>query len=178
MKVRCSPPPVAASTLSGRRRPGAGGASARRAGHPRRAHLDVACTGLLPCCSRHRAKVSSTSASARGADSARPVALLRPRRPRCESISARGSGFVIRSAGFSVPNTLYKRHALERTRSCTHSCATARWRTLPIPVRLQMPIAAELSACTSGCNSTPRARATVCMRKASLKPRSNAPNSA
>ncbi len=109
-------------------------ARARRVGQPmrparkRRVHW-----GATYCADRwfanRSANVVSTLASARGALSARPVARLSPRRPRCPSISARGRGFVIRSAGFSVPNTLCRRHACDRTRSCTHSCATARWRT-------------------------------------------------
>ena len=81
------------------------------------------------------ASVVSTPASALGAVSARPVARLSPRLPRCLSISGRDSGFVKRSAGFSVPRTLNKRQARERTRSCTHSCATARCLTLPMPHR-------------------------------------------
>ena len=43
--------PVAASTLAGKQRPGHGVASARRAGHPQRAHLDVACTRGSSACS-------------------------------------------------------------------------------------------------------------------------------
>jgi hypothetical protein len=85
-------------------------ASARRVGPPQRGHHNVACTGAHYLAGRWLAKrsasVVSTAASARGAVSARPVARLRPKRPRCSSISLRGSGFVIRSAGFCVPRTL------------------------------------------------------------------------
>ena len=44
--VIISPMPVAASTLSGKQRPGEGGASARRAWQPTGAYHDVACTGF------------------------------------------------------------------------------------------------------------------------------------
>jgi hypothetical protein len=84
-------------------------ASARRVGRPPRGYRNVACTGAHYCdrwLARRSANVVSTAASARGAVSARPVARLRPRRPRCASISLRGKGFVMRSAGFSVPSTL------------------------------------------------------------------------
>ena len=97
---------------------------------------------------------------------------------RCPSISARGSGLVIKSAGLRVPKTLCRRTCFALTRSCTHNCATARWRILPIPHLRQMPMAALLSACTSGCSSTPRSRPTLWRPSASLKPRTTAPNSA
>ena len=152
--------------------------SARRAGPPRRGHHDVACTeGRAVDCWRalRSANVVSTVESAAGAVAARPAARLRPKRARWPSISARANGLVIKSAGFSVPRTLNKRHALLRTRSCTQSWATARCLTLPIPLRLQIPIAALLSAWTSGLSATPRSRATLCKPKISLKPFTIAP---
>eukprot|EP00969_Alexandrium_andersonii_P221013 9760936-Alexandrium_andersonii.AAC.1 len=53
------------------------------------------------------------------------------------------------SAGFCSPGHLERTKSPERTRSCTRSWATARWRTRPMPVRRHMPMAALLSAQTS-----------------------------
>eukprot|EP00969_Alexandrium_andersonii_P155680 6882858-Alexandrium_andersonii.AAC.1 len=53
------------------------------------------------------------------------------------------------SAGFCSPGHLMSAKSPERTRSCTHSWATARCLTRPTPARRQIPIAALRSAQTS-----------------------------
>eukprot|EP00969_Alexandrium_andersonii_P054076 2380292-Alexandrium_andersonii.AAC.1 len=56
------------------------------------------------------------------------------------------TALVSMSAGLSVPGHLMSSKSPARTRSWTHNWPTARWRTRPMPVRRQIPIAALLSA--------------------------------
>eukprot|EP00969_Alexandrium_andersonii_P274078 12113885-Alexandrium_andersonii.AAC.1 len=58
----------------------------------------------------------------------------------------------------------------DRTRSCTHSWATARCRTRPIPVRRLIPMAALLSAQTSREAANPRSWAMAAKPSPSAAP--------
>eukprot|EP00974_Lingulodinium_polyedra_P027451 2653551-Lingulodinium_polyedra.AAC.1 len=82
------------------------------------------------------------------------------------------------SAGLSAPKTFRRRKSPLRRRSCTQSCPTARCRTLPIPVRRQMPMAALLSAPTSSCKDSPRSAARLISPRPSAAPLTMPANSA
>ena len=78
--------------------------------------------------------------------------------------------FVQMSPGFSVPGCLNNLMTLFRILSWTHNCPVARWRTLPIPVRLQMPMAALKSVLICTTIFAPKSSAKLCSPKASLAP--------
>eukprot|EP00975_Prorocentrum_lima_P041777 8778393-Prorocentrum_lima.AAC.1 len=59
------------------------------------------------------------------------------------------TALVRTSAGLRSPGHFVRTKSPERTRSCTHSWATARCLTRPMPVRRHIPMAALLSAQTS-----------------------------
>ena len=80
-----------------------------------------------------------------GAAFARPARSQQPMRIRCAEMISAHKCFVNRSAGFSSHGTFSRQTSPPRTRSCTHRSLVSRCRTRPMPVRLQIPIAADES---------------------------------
>ena len=73
-----------------------------------------------------------------GAVEARPVVRRTDIVARCLSSTSRAKCFVKASAGFESPWTLKSLKSPLRSPACTQSWPTVKWRTLPIPLRLQL----------------------------------------
>ena len=86
-------------------------------------------------------------AAAAGALAGRPVSDLKFMNPNALVKIDASTYFVKISAGLSVPNTLCRCTFLHLTCSCTQRSSTSRWRSLPSPRLLAIPIAAVASEC-------------------------------
>ena len=119
--------------------------------------------GLLGSCNplarpilEHQGGFKRGHQSRLGADSFRPQSSMTPIVLRCFSSVCLSTCLVSTSDGFMEPGTLTRLNSLSLSFSCTHRSAVARWRILPSPRRLQIPIAAVASARISRANSIPK----------------------
>ena len=107
---------------------------------------------------------------ATGAESGRPDIGDNPSLGRAMSSTLRSTYFVMMSAGVSAPKTFWRVICFERILSCTHKSVQSKWRILPRPFRLAMPIAAVASDQMFMETCQPRSRSKDCKPSAWAQP--------